>query len=218
MSLSPHRDDREHGKFRSTAGGPAIAVTNADGTPISAGGGGGTSMTDDSAFTPGGSSVTPVGYLADDAAPDPVDEGDVGAARMRGATRVPYAELVDASGTPIGVGGNPVVTRLQTPAVAGLASAAINASGAGDNALVAGVAGQTVRIWKIFLVCSAAVSLKFKDGAGADLTPALAMLANASIVLDVDGEPWFVTGAGNGFVLNLGSAVQVSGRVYYTQG
>ena len=70
MSISPHRDDRELDKFRAVAGQPTVAVCNADGSAISAGGGGGTSMTDDAAFTPAASSVTPIGAFADATAPD----------------------------------------------------------------------------------------------------------------------------------------------------
>lgn len=62
--------------------GLAVRIVNRDGSAISAGGGGGTSMTDDGAFTPGVSSVTPIGALADETTPDSVDEGDVGAVRM----------------------------------------------------------------------------------------------------------------------------------------
>lgn len=42
----------------------------------------GGSFIDDSAFTPGATSVTPVAFLADETATDSVDEGDAGAARM----------------------------------------------------------------------------------------------------------------------------------------
>lgn len=38
--------------------------------------------TDDAAFTPGTSTVTPAGFFADETASDSVDEGDTGAARM----------------------------------------------------------------------------------------------------------------------------------------
>jgi hypothetical protein len=80
MSLDQPINDREYQKFRGTASGAAVAVVNADGSAI--GGAGGTSSTDDAAFTPGASSVTPIGALADETAPDSVDEGDVGAVRM----------------------------------------------------------------------------------------------------------------------------------------
>lgn len=40
------------------------------------------SKTDDSAFSIGSDAVSPAGFLADETAPDSVDEGDIGAARM----------------------------------------------------------------------------------------------------------------------------------------
>jgi hypothetical protein len=61
-------------------------------------------MVDDAAFTPGGSSVTPMGALADETAPDAVDEGDVGAVRMT-LTRALHVNLRDSSGNEVSVGG-----------------------------------------------------------------------------------------------------------------
>ncbi len=58
--------------------------------------GGGTSATDDSAFTVGTTAVTPAGYLADETTPDSVDEGDVGAARMS-LNRNVYVQIRDLS-------------------------------------------------------------------------------------------------------------------------
>jgi hypothetical protein len=59
------------------------------------GGSGGTSHADDAAFSIGSaSSITPTGYLADEATPDSVDEGDVGVPRMT-LTRKPYAVITD---------------------------------------------------------------------------------------------------------------------------
>jgi len=58
----------------------AVKVCNPDGTNI--GGTGGTAMTDDAAFTPGSSSITPMGAMADETSPDSVDEGDIGTPRM----------------------------------------------------------------------------------------------------------------------------------------
>jgi len=59
--------------------------------------GGGTSMTDDAAFTPGTTSVTPVGAMFDDVTPDSVNEGDGGVVRMS-ANRNLYTTLRDAAG------------------------------------------------------------------------------------------------------------------------
>lgn len=64
---------------------------------ISGAGSGGTAMTDDSAFTPASSSVTPMGAVFDDTAPDSVDEGDIGAPRMS-ANRNLYNTIRDAAG------------------------------------------------------------------------------------------------------------------------
>ena len=99
-----------------------------------------------------------------------------------------------------------------------LREAAINASATGDNTLVAGVASQVIRAFKLFLVVSAATNLTFKDG-GSALTGAIAMTANGSITLDLDPRyPWFTTSAGNSLVLGQSGSAQISGRVYYEQG
>jgi hypothetical protein len=110
----------------------------------------------------------------------------------------------------------PTIARPYLPTVARCNSSAINVAGSGDNQLLAGTGGQTIRVWKFWLVAAAAVSLKFRDGT-TDLHPAIALVAGGSWLLDLDGEPWFVTAAGNALNLNLSAAVQVSGRWYYTK-
>ncbi len=98
-----------------------------------------------------------------------------------------------------------------------LTVAAITFSGSGVNAIIAGVSGQIIRIYKIFFLCTAATSITFQDGA-ANLSGAMAFSANAGMILDFDTKPWFVGSMGNAFNLNSSNAVQVSGTVYYTQG
>lgn len=107
MSVDGTLNDRAFEHFRATAAGRAAAVCNPDGSPIS-GSAGGTSMVDDSPFTVAGSSVTPIGALADDTSPDPVDEGDVGIVRMRRLTRALLVELIDAAGAALGVLATPL--------------------------------------------------------------------------------------------------------------
>ena len=107
--------------------------------------------------------------------------------------------------------------RRAVPTAAAMTSASLNISSSGDNTVVSAQSGQTVRLHKLLLVAVGAVNVKFKDGAGTDLTPALPLQAGGSIVLDFDGEPWFVTSSGNALIINLSAAVQVSGRLYYTQ-
>lgn len=57
-------------------------------------------VVDDAAFTPGTSPVVPVGFVLDDVAPDTVNEGDAGAARMS-ASRVIRTVPGKDDGTPV---------------------------------------------------------------------------------------------------------------------
>lgn len=88
-------------------------------------GSGGTAMTDDAAFTPGTTSITPAGFLFDDVSPDSVNEGDGGVARMS-ANRNIYTTLRDAAGNERGANvnaSNELLTNANTelPAAAALA-------------------------------------------------------------------------------------------------
>lgn len=95
---------------------------------------------------------------------------------------------------------------------------AVDVSGAGDHIIVAGVVGKTIRVFKLFLVLGGDTMLTFKDGA-TEFDGPLSMLASGAIVFDEPRPPrhWFKTSDGNDFIINLSNAVQLSGRVYYTQ-
>lgn len=84
--------------IRDDAGDSAMdGANNALRVNIVAGAGsGGTAMTDDTAFTPAGTSITPMGAFFDDVASDPVDEGDGGVVRM-GADRILYTKIHDGT-------------------------------------------------------------------------------------------------------------------------
>jgi hypothetical protein len=82
--------------------------------------------------------------------------------------------------------------------------------------VIAATAGTIFRVYKIWLVTGGPTNLTFEDGTTA-LDGPVPMLSNGSIVLDMDGWPWFTTSVGNAFnILNSGTA-QISGTVYYTQ-
>ena len=101
---------------------------------------------------------------------------------------------------------------------ASLSRAVINSAAGGDILPVAAVAGQIIRLYKIWFVVTAATSITFKDGAGGTaLSGPAALGANAGFVLDLDGQPWYVTSAGNALAINSSGATQVSGTMYYTQ-
>ena len=91
---------------------------------------GGTSMTDDAAFAPGSTSVTPAAGVFDDVTPDSVNEGDAGAIRMS-ANRNVYNTIRDAAGNERGVNvtaSNELNTAANTelPAAAALADDTAN--------------------------------------------------------------------------------------------
>lgn len=98
---------------------------------------------------------------------------------------------------------------------AGLSSAIINFSSSGDNVVVSGLANQTIRVFKIFLITNGVTELVIKTGT-TELTGPM-LVANGSIILDLDSEPWFVTSTSESFTIGSSQNVQVSGRVYYTQ-
>lgn len=94
---------------------------------------------------------------------------------------------------------------------------AVDFSASGDNTVIAGVVNKTIRVFRMFFVCSAATSITIKNGAGTNLTGAMAMSANGGFTLDFQNEAWFHTSASNAFILNQTGTAQVSGRVYYQQ-
>jgi len=96
-----------------------------------------------------------------------------------------------------------------------MTEASISASSSGDNTIVSGVAGQTILVYKILFTLAGTSTVTFKDGASTSLTGA--MSNQISYTLDFDGDPWFSMSSGNAFIINLGSAVQASGRVYFRQ-
>ena len=69
---------------------------------VAGGAAGGTSMTDDAAFTPAATAINPIGAFCDETAPDSVDEGDAGAVRMS-TNRNLYVTLRDAAGNERGL-------------------------------------------------------------------------------------------------------------------
>lgn len=159
-------------------------------------------MADDVAITPGSGET--------------IAADDVGGIKYQ---RVKVAYGADGSATD-GSLTTPIPVRFGSPTTANLSSAQINAASSGQNTLLSGTALQTIRVFKFFMVNSTStdVNVKFRDGAATDLHPAILLRANGgSFTLDFDGEPWFVTTAGNDFTINLSAAVQVSGRFYYSK-
>lgn len=92
----------------------------------------------------------------------------------------------------------------------------INDSASGDNTIVAAVTGKKIKVYAICIVSSGTVAVKFKDGAGTDITGPMALTAQVGFSFAV-APPAFLlsTSAGNAFIMNLGSAVEVDGWIAY---
>lgn len=98
------------------------------------------------------------------------------------------------------------------------------AAGAGDNTVVAGVAGKFIEVFGLFLASSAAVNVTLKNGTGGTaLTGAIPVaVAPANYLsfltsLNSDVAPLFTATGGNNFVVNVSGAATVTGTIWYTQ-
>ncbi len=96
----------------------------------------------------------------------------------------------------------------------------INFSANGDNVLIAGVASQIIRVWKLWFIVGSTSNLTFKDGAGVaiSLSGPAPFAKSEGMVLDFDTKPWATCLSGDSFIINQDGGAQVSGMVYYTQG
>ena len=97
-------------------------------------------------------------------------------------------------------------------------SAAINASGAGDNTIVTGVAGKHICVCAFVLQGYGTVAAKFTDGTGGDaITGPFTFQTREGISSPCAAPPnyLFECTAGNALVLNLSAAIQVVGFVSY---
>jgi hypothetical protein len=95
--------------------------------------------------------------------------------------------------------------------------AKIDAATNGDNSIIAAVAAKKHRIHRLVLTVATTTTITFKDGSTA-LTGAVTLAAGTPLILDATESEWplFSLSANSAFVINLGGAVQCSGRAYYT--
>lgn len=101
------------------------------------------------------------------------------------------------------------------PWEAHIEDAVIDASGSGDNEIVAAVAGKSIRVVAFFMVAGAAVTAKFRSGS-TDISGPLPLAANGGVSAEAR-HGLFQTNPGEALNLNLGSAVQVGGALTYAE-
>lgn len=101
-----------------------------------------------------------------------------------------------------------------------LTQADINFSSSGDNIIVAGMAGQIIRVFRMKLLVSGATIISIKNGTGIVLDGPFSFSANQGMILDftsIDMPPWYTTSPGNSFVINSATGFQVGGSLDYLQ-
>ena len=109
---------------------------------------------------------------------------------------------------------SPLATRPGHPSTGYLTNVAVDVTGSGDQTLVSATASQTTRVFRLCLIPAAATNLILKSGTTA-LTGTLPFEAKQPLLLDFDGEPWFVTGSNEAFIVNSSAAVDIDGFIQY---
>lgn len=98
--------------------------------------------------------------------------------------------------------------------------ASVDTATSGDNTIVAAVPGRKIRLINYTVIASGDVSIRWKS-ASTNLSGAMALAANGGAAPSGSGQSpaGFIgvleTNSGEALVLNLGSAIQVSGHLTY---
>jgi hypothetical protein len=112
-------------------------------------------------------------------------------------------------------------TRPGSPISGNWTEAPISFSAAGDNTVIAGVGGKTIRVMRMFFVNGGAVgvtstAITLKDSASNLFTGAFQLVTAGVYLNKGDGEPYYTTAASAGFVINSSQAVSIAGAIWYT--
>lgn len=95
--------------------------------------------------------------------------------------------------------------------------AAVTATAAGDNQVVAAVASKKIRVLQAFAMAITAETVQFQDGAGTNLTGPIALGATGGFVLPFSPVGWFETAAGQKLDLNNVGGADVQGVLAYVE-
>lgn len=97
--------------------------------------------------------------------------------------------------------------------------AVVSAATAGNNTLVAAVAGKKIRVIAVVLVASGgANTVRFEsDADGTALTGQMDLAADGQLILSKNGFGWFETVAGELLNLELSAATAVAGCLVYEE-
>lgn len=111
-------------------------------------------------------------------------------------------------------GGLPLPMIAAAPATSPFVALPVAVAAAGDGVLVAGLPGQTIRVFAVALTCAAPVDLTLKDGSGV----LAAFRSVTALQLEpLAGHPRWVGTPGAALGLHLSAAVAVGGAVWFVQ-
>lgn len=185
------------GTFATQVNGDALTALQLIDNPVNV---------DDAAYAPGTGSVMAVGMLADETAPDSVDEGDIGIPRI---TLDRFQQVVASlESSAMRIAGVAVTPKFVI----------IDAATSGDNTLLAAVASKKIRVLAAFLVAAGAVNARFESGAaGTALTGQMNLTSNSGFTLPFSPVGWFETASNTLLNLELSGAVSVDGALVYIE-
>jgi hypothetical protein len=123
--------------------------------------------------------------------------------------------LVNVQGTVNALPTTGVVIQGATPLTP--KHAAISASQAGSNVLVAAVPGKQIRVLQYVLVAAGAVGAEFRSGSASALTGSMPLAANGGVGVSASVLGHFETALGEALTLNLSAAVSVAGHLTYVE-
>src|SRR5439155_24458160 len=114
------------------------------------------------------------------------------------ASSIPIVIASDQAAIPVSL-GNTTNTLL---------FAAIDVTTSGDNTIVAADASNKIKVLQYVIVADAAVTARWKSGAGTNLSGAMSFAANGGAASSAGAGIWIMeTAVNQALVLNLGSAV-----------
>lgn len=90
----------------------------------------------------------------------------------------------------------------------------------GDHTLIAGSSGKVIRVYRFEIYCNGANNITLKDTDGATLRTVRNLAAGAGWINDMlnTTSPWYTTGKGAGFMVNLSANQACDVAAVYTQG
>ena len=96
----------------------------------------------------------------------------------------------------------------------------INISTGTTTTLVSAASGKRIKVWGIWVQSAGTQTMKFQDGTPTILIPVIDFAARERLFIQQNDipYPWFTTVAGAKLDVVTTQAVQLSGRLYYSQG